>query len=77
LPLAFEALYGTEHASLTDQYLRLYQARADDVMVPSTHLLPGAAEAVRALHDAGFRLAIVSQKRRYRIDPVLQRESSA
>jgi phosphoglycolate phosphatase len=77
LPIAFAELYGAERASLADEYLRLYQARADEVMVPKTHLLPGVDETVRLLHGAGFRLAIVSQKRRYRIDPVLQREGLA
>jgi phosphoglycolate phosphatase len=74
LPVAFVALYGEAQKSLADQYLRLYQRRADEVMVDSTHLLDGAGATVHLLAGAGLRLAIVSQKRRYRIEPVLERE---
>lgn len=74
LPLAYVELYGANEAGKADEYVKLYQARADDVMTELTSMLPGAAEALEALQDAGLRLAIVSQKLRYRVEDVLRRE---
>ena len=56
------------------EYIAAYQAHADHVMTPLTVMLPGAADTVRHLNDAGLTLAIVSQKLRYRVEDVLQRE---
>jgi phosphoglycolate phosphatase len=74
LPLAFIDLYGADHAARAGEYIKLYQARADEVMTGLTTMLPGAAKALEALQDAGLRLAIVSQKLRYRVEDVLNRE---
>ena len=59
------------------EYIRLYRAKADEVMVGLTTMLPGAAETVRALDDDGLRLAIVSQKLRHLVFTVLEREDLA
>jgi phosphoglycolate phosphatase len=59
---------------VSPEYLRLYQEHADEVMTGLTVMLPGAAEAVQTLYDNGFKLAIVSQKLRYRVEDVLARE---
>src|SRR5262249_55190334 len=56
------------------EYLTLYQEHGDAVMTELTILLPDAAETVRHLSLAGYRLAIVSQKLRYRIEEVLRRD---
>jgi phosphoglycolate phosphatase len=74
LPLALRSLYGLEDPDAVSEYIRLYQQHADAVMLDLTVMLPGAAEAVQALQGAGLRLAILSQKYRYRIEAVLQRE---
>ena len=74
LPLAYIDLYGADEAGKAEEYVKLYQARADDVMTELTTMLPGAADALEALQDAGLRLAIVSQKLRYRVEDVLRRE---
>jgi phosphoglycolate phosphatase len=74
LPLAFIDLYGSGEADKAEAYIKLYQARADEVMTELTTMLPGAADALEALQDAGLRLAIVSQKLRYRVEDVLRRE---
>jgi phosphoglycolate phosphatase len=75
LPLAFIDLYGADEAGRAEAYIKLYQARADEVMTELTTMLPGAPEALEALEDAGLRLAIVSQKLRYRVEDVLRREN--
>jgi phosphoglycolate phosphatase len=74
LPFAVPILYGPAIDGRVDDYIRLYQARADEVMTELTVMLPGASETVRRLKAAGLPLAIVSQKLRYRVEAVLQRE---
>lgn len=71
---AVPMLYGEAVQPLAEEYIRIYQSHADEVMTGLTRMLPGAAEAVRCLHHAGVRMAIVSQKLRYRVVDVLQRE---
>ena len=44
-------------------------------MTPLTVMLPGASESVHRLREAGLPLAIVSQKLRYRVEQVLDREA--
>ena len=70
VPRFFPALTAAEVAA----YIAAYQARADEVMTPLTVMLPGAVDSVRHLDQAGLTLAIVSQKLRYRVEAVLDRE---
>lgn len=71
---AFRYLYGPDYPNLVAEYVEAWQRRADDVMTDLTFLIHGAPETVRHLHEQGYRLAIVSQKLRYRIEEVLARE---
>jgi phosphoglycolate phosphatase len=61
-------------AERTAEYIRIYRAKADEVMADLTQVLPGASETLATLHDAGVQLALVSQKLRYLIEAVLERE---
>jgi phosphoglycolate phosphatase len=74
LPLAFVELYGAADEATIRPYVELYQARADEVMTPLTHLLPATAATIDALRKRSLALAIVSQKLRFRIEDVLRRE---
>ena len=74
LPLVFIGLYGEEQIGLADEYIRLYQQRADEVMTDLTEMLPGSIDALLYLQDSGYALAIVTQKLRYRVEDVLKRE---
>lgn len=74
LPLAVPKLYGAAIDGHLDDYIEVYQARADEVMGPLTLILPGSCETLRRLSDAAIPAAIVSQKLRYRVEEVLQRE---
>lgn len=56
------------------EYIRLYRLKADEVMAALTLVLPGAGETVSHLKQEGLRLAIVSQKLRRLVEPVLDRE---
>ena len=75
LDLVFPRFYGEEHAALAQDYVRVYQEHADEVMTGLTVMLEGAAEAVQRLRNVGYNLGIVSQKLRYRVEDVLRRES--
>jgi phosphoglycolate phosphatase len=57
-----------------DEYVRLYNVRADEIMTASTSLLPGARETIEVLLQYSVRLAIVSTKLRIRIEEFLRRE---
>jgi phosphoglycolate phosphatase len=59
------------------EYIRLYRAKADEVMADLTTMLPGAAGTLRYLHEQGIQLAIVSQKLRHLVFAVLEREDLA
>jgi phosphoglycolate phosphatase len=52
----------------------LFKQRADEVVAPKTWIYPAAPAAVASLRSAGLKLAIVSNKFRYRIEEILQRE---
>lgn len=56
------------------EYIRHYRLKADETMVDLTEVLPGARETIACLEENGLRLAIVSQKLRRLVDPVLRRE---
>jgi phosphoglycolate phosphatase len=56
------------------EYIRTYRVKADEVMAGLTEVLPGARETLAVLHEAGLRLALVSQKLRHLIEEVLDRE---
>ena len=73
LPVVFERLHGAANLHLRDEYLRIYHARADEVMAGLTVYLPGAVDTLHLLKAGGLKLGIVSQKLRYRVEDVLRR----
>ncbi len=74
LPLVVPRLYGPSIDGRVEEYIEVYQARADEVMGPLTLILPGTRDALARLNTAAIPAAVVSQKLRYRIEEVLQRE---
>jgi phosphoglycolate phosphatase len=74
---AFLDFFDAEHHRFADDYVRLWQARADEVMSDLTEVYPDAAPVLAALRDQGLRLGVVSQKLRHRIEAVLERERMA
>jgi phosphoglycolate phosphatase len=77
LPEVFLRLHGAANADRTDEYLRVYHQRADEVMTGLTSWLDGAPETLRSLHARAMKLGIVSQKLRYRVEDVLHRDGMA
>jgi phosphoglycolate phosphatase len=72
LDVVFESLFPVSGEG--EEYLRLYHARADEIMTASTSLMPGAREVLASLRSACIPLAIVSTKLRSRIEDFLHRE---
>jgi phosphoglycolate phosphatase len=72
LEIVFQSLFPVSDQG--EDYLRLYHARADQIMTVSTSLLPGVREAIGALRRANIPLGIVSVKLRSRIEDFLRRE---
>jgi phosphoglycolate phosphatase len=74
---AFRLLFPDEHHTLADDYVRLWQLRADEVMTDLTEVYPDAPRTIANLRKDGRTLGIVSQKLRRRIEAVLEREGLA
>jgi phosphoglycolate phosphatase len=71
--LVFERLFPERDEA--NEYVRLYQVRAGEIMTARTSLLPGARETIEALRSQSIRLGIVSTKLRVRVEEFLHREA--
>ncbi|MXV96188.1 MAG: HAD family hydrolase, partial [Gemmatimonadetes bacterium] len=71
---ALGILAGEEWRSREDEFLEHFVRKADEVMVASTTFLPGAARVLRTLHDAGYRVGVVTTKYRHRVKDALERD---
>lgn len=74
LRTALGILAGEEWRSREDDFLEHFVRKADEVMVASTSFLPGAARVLRTLHDAGYRVGVVTTKYRHRVKDALERD---
>lgn len=74
LPNILPALAGDTHTKRVDEFTRLFYQRADETMVALAEFYEGVPQTVKALQGLGIQLAIVSQKRRRYIQPILERE---
>ncbi|MDE0011818.1 MAG: HAD-IA family hydrolase [Candidatus Poribacteria bacterium] len=75
LPDILPALAGKTHGKDVNEFTRLFYQRADETMVALAEFYPGVPETVQALQKLDIQLAIVSQKRRHYIQPILAREN--
>ena len=75
LPDILPALAGDAHTRCVDEFTRLFYQRADETMVALAEFYTGVPQTVKALQKLGIRLAIVSQKRRRYIQPILEKEN--
>ena len=74
LHTALGILAGEEWRPREDEFLKHFVRKADEVMVASTTFLSGAARVLRTLHDAGYRVGIVTTKYRHRVEDALERD---
>ena len=75
LPDILTALAGDAYNKCVDEFTRLFFQRADETMVALAEFYAGAPQTMKALRRLGIQLAIVSQKRRRYIQPILAREN--
>lgn len=68
------ALVGEAHRDQCAAFARLFHRRADEVMTPKTRFFAYTPSVIGRLKEAGFKLAIVSTKRRHRIEAILARD---
>ena len=74
LHTALGILAGEEWRSREEEFLEHFIRRADEVMVASTVFLPGAPRVLRTLHEAGYRVGVVTTKYRHRVEDALERD---
>jgi phosphoglycolate phosphatase len=74
LPNTFLTLAGQEYHTLSDEFVRLFMRRADQVMADRTFLFEPVPQTISVLKKNGLKLGIVSTKYRYRIETILNRE---
>ena len=74
VPVAFQTLFPQADPALAIAFASEFQRSADDLMVPMTRMYDGVSDAVRKLHDAGYKLGIVSQKLHRRLESMLERD---
>ena len=75
LPDILTALAGDAYAEYVDEFTRLFLQRADETMVALAEFYAGVPQTVKALQGLGIQLAIVSQKTRRYIQPILEKEN--
>ena len=75
LPDILTALAGNAYTKYVDEFTRLFFQRADETMVSLAEFYAGVPQTVKALRGLGICLAIVSQKTRRYIQPILEKEN--
>lgn len=75
LPDILPALAGEADTKRTDEFERLFFQRADETMVALAEFYEGVPETIQALQNLNIQLAIVSQKNRYYIQGILEKEN--
>ena len=77
LKAAFRRLADSDHWGDSDQFAVHFAHRADQVVAANTTLYESVPHVVEALGARGLSLAIVSNKFRYRVRSILEREGIA
>lgn len=72
LPKMLLALAGEPHLHLIDEFTRLFIEHADEVMTPNTAVFPFTAPLLTDLRQRGYKLGIVSTKRRIQIAEIMR-----
>ena len=75
LPDILPALAGNAYTKRVDEFTHLFLQRADETMVALAEFYAEVPQTVKALRELGIQLAIVSQKTRRYIQPILEKEN--
>jgi phosphoglycolate phosphatase len=70
----FLQLVGEQHTARSDEFVRLFVRRSDEVMADQTVLFAAVPKVIGLLREKDIALGIVSTKFRYRIETILKRE---
>lgn len=65
---SYQAILGNSHPESLDLFIEYYLEKADEIMSACTCLLPDAPAFLQAAHAKGAKIAIVTNKYRYRIE---------
>ena len=66
-------LTGNNDLKETEQFVKLFKDKADDIMVENTILYAGVKETLLKLRENGYKIAIVTTKFHYRIEQILNK----
>ena len=69
----FTILTGEKEPERRAEFRRWFQEKVEGRQAEMTKLLPGAAELLRALHDRGVKVGVVTSKRRTTLQDILRR----
>lgn len=69
----FYALTDIKEADISNDFVRLFACKADEVMTENTSLFPDTITTLTALQTKGYQTTIVTSKLRYRIEEVLKK----
>ena len=75
LPDILTRLAGDAYTKCVDEFTHLFLQRADETMVALAEFYAEVPQTVKALQELGIHLAIVSQKWRRYIQPILEKEN--
>ncbi|MCM1039420.1 MAG: HAD-IA family hydrolase [Ruminococcus sp.] len=67
------ALTSDHNLDKAEQFIKLFQEKADSVMVTNTELYVGVKDILQKLKAKGYKTAIVTTKFRYRIEEILSK----
>ena len=67
------SLTGNNDLKATEQFVKFFKDKADDVMVENTILYAGVKESLLKLRENGYKIAIVTTKFHYRIEQILNK----
>lgn len=67
------SLTGIDDLKESEQFAKLFKAKADEVMVENTLLYTGVVKALSNLRRNGYKIAIVTTKFHYRIEQILDK----
>ena len=75
LPDILTALAGDAYTKRVNEFTRLFLHRAEETMVALAEFYAKVPQTVKTLRELGIQLAIVSQKTRRYIQPILEKEN--
>lgn len=77
LSIVYKDLTGDDDIDKSNEFVRLFAKKADEVMVSLTCAYDSVLSTMKYLKEKGLKLGIVSNKHRHRIEAILEKEGLA